>query len=184
MTAVENKIPNDSGLVKKADYNTKISEIENKFNNHNHGKYITTPEFNNFAAAVFTARLARANLVTKTDFDTELKKISDKVTSNKSKHLLVETKLKKLQKFDSSYFRGRSHFEEDGVQNYLVCQPMYKYFLKNGSIESIAELESKGLSNEVIKPPDNTLAPEVKFTGKKNVGKIQWKLLETRQCHI
>ena len=33
-----------------------------------HDKYITTPEFNNLAASVFNARLAQANLVSKTDF--------------------------------------------------------------------------------------------------------------------
>ena len=128
LTAVENKIPDVSGLVKKTDYNTKISEIENKVSDHNHGKYITTPEFNILAARVFNARLARANLVTKTDFDTELKKLSDRFTSNKTKHLLVENELKKLKTYDLSYFRGKSHFEEDGTQNYLIFQPMYKYF--------------------------------------------------------
>ena len=45
LTAVENKIPSVSSLVKETDYNTKITEIENKLNNHNHDKYITTPEF-------------------------------------------------------------------------------------------------------------------------------------------
>ena len=45
LTAVENEIPYVSSLVKRADYNTKISEIENKVNDHNHEKYITTPEF-------------------------------------------------------------------------------------------------------------------------------------------
>ena len=128
MTAVENKISNISSLVKETDYNTRISEIEGKINNHNHDKYITTPEFNNLAAGVFTARLARAKLVSNSDFDTELKRVSDRITSNKSKHLLVKNELKKLQKFDSSYFRGRNRFEEDGVQNYLVFQPMCKYF--------------------------------------------------------
>ena len=58
LTVVENKIPVVSSLVKKTDYNTKISEIENKVNNHNHGKYITTPEFNTMTADVFKARLA------------------------------------------------------------------------------------------------------------------------------
>ena len=61
-------MPGVSSLVKKTDYNTKITEIENKLNNHNHDKYITTPEFNTLAA-VFNARLAQANLVTKTDFN-------------------------------------------------------------------------------------------------------------------
>ena len=34
------------------------------------------------------------SLVTKTDFDAKLKGISDRVTLNKSKHLLVENELK------------------------------------------------------------------------------------------
>ena len=51
-----------------------------------------------------------------------------KITLNKSKHLLVENGLKKLKTFDSSYFIGKSHFEENGTQNYLVFQPMHRYF--------------------------------------------------------
>ena len=47
LTAVENKIPSVGSLVeKKTDYNTKITEIEKKLTDHNHGKYITTSEFN------------------------------------------------------------------------------------------------------------------------------------------
>ena len=68
LTTVENKILNISSLVKKTDYNTKITEIEKKLTDHNHDKYITTPEFNTLAADVFNARLAEANLITKTDF--------------------------------------------------------------------------------------------------------------------
>ena len=44
----------------------------------------------------------------------------EKLPQNKSKHFLVENELKKLKTFDSIYFRGKSHFEEDGMQNYLV----------------------------------------------------------------
>ena len=58
LTDVKNKIPDVSSLVKKTDYNTKSSEIENKVNDHNHDKYITTPEFNTLAADIFNARLA------------------------------------------------------------------------------------------------------------------------------
>ena len=58
LTAVENKIPDVSSLAKNTDYNIKISEIENKANDHNHDKYITTSEFNTMAADVFKARLA------------------------------------------------------------------------------------------------------------------------------
>ena len=44
-------------------------------NDHNHGKYITTPEFNRLTTENFKARLAQANLITKTDFDTKSKKM-------------------------------------------------------------------------------------------------------------
>ena len=54
--------------------------------------------------------------------------LTEKITPNKSKHLLVQNELKKLKTFDSSYFIGKSHFEEDGAQNEIVFQPMYRYF--------------------------------------------------------
>ena len=69
------KIPNVSNLVKKTDYNTKINEVEKKITDHNHGKYINTPEFNKLEAENFAARLAKANLVTKTDFNNKLKNL-------------------------------------------------------------------------------------------------------------
>ena len=125
LTEVENKIPNVSSLVKKTDYDTKISELEKKLTERNHDKYITPPEFNTLAASVFNGTLSQANLITKTDFDSKLSSLNRKITSNKSKHLLVENELKKLKTFDSSYFIGKSHFEEDDAQNYLVFQPMY-----------------------------------------------------------
>ena len=61
LNTVENKIPDVSSLVKKTDHNTKVTAIENKLNNHDHDKHITTREFNTFAADVFNARLAQAN---------------------------------------------------------------------------------------------------------------------------
>ena len=104
LTTVEDKIPNVSSIVKKTDYNTKITEIENKLNNHNHDKYIDTQEFNKLAADVFNARLQQVNLVTKTDFDDKLSNLNTKITANKTKHILVENELKKLKAFDLSYF--------------------------------------------------------------------------------
>ena len=77
---------------------------------------------------MLNARLAQANLITKTDSDAKLSSLNRNVPSNKSKHLLVENELKKLKMFDSSYFIDKSHFEEDGTQNYLVFQPMCRYF--------------------------------------------------------
>ena len=81
------------------------------------------------ATDVFKLRLVvQTDLIRKPDFDFRLKEISDRVTKNKTKHLMVENELKKLQKVDAAYFRGKSHFEEDATQNYLVLQPIYKYF--------------------------------------------------------
>ena len=128
LTIVENKIPDVSNLVNKTDYNTKVTEIENKFNNHNHDKHIDTTEFNKLATNVFNARIAQANLITKTDFDAKLSSLNRKTRENKTKHLLIQNELKKLKVFDSSYFIGKSHFDEDGTQNYLVFQPMNRYF--------------------------------------------------------
>ena len=54
--------------------------------------------------------------------------LNRKITSNKTKHLLIENELKKVKTFDSSYFIGKIYFEEDGTQDYLVFQPMYRYF--------------------------------------------------------
>ena len=129
MNAIENKIPNVSSLVKKTDYDAKIYEMEKKLTDHDHDKYITTPELNKITAEIFAPRLTQANLVTKTDFDNKLIDFNKKINSNKTKHLLVENELLKLQVFDSSYF-GKSHFEEDCAQNYLVFQPMCIYFKK------------------------------------------------------
>ena len=69
------------------------------------------------------------------------------------KQLLVKNELKKIKTIDSSYFRGKSHFEEDGAQNYLVFQPMFRYFtiiagVANGS--HINYWKSKGLSDDGI----------------------------------
>ena len=143
LTAIENKTPSVSNLVKKTDYNTKVTEIENKHNNHNHDKYIDTSEFHKLAADVFNTRLAQANLITKTDFNAKLSNLNRKITQNKSKHLLVENELKKLKTFDSGYFIGKSHFEEDGTQNYLVFQPMYRYFKVITNIDYISSWKSK-----------------------------------------
>ena len=110
LTAVENKIPSVSSLVKKTDYDTKITEIEKKLIDLNHDKDITTPEFHNFAADVFNARLGQVNLITKTDFDAKLSSLNRKIRANKTKNLLAENELKKLKNFDSSYFTGKSNF--------------------------------------------------------------------------
>ena len=148
-----------SGLVKKTDYNTKITDIENKLNNHNHDKYIDTTKFNTLAANVFNERLAQANLITKTDFDAKLSSLNRKITANKTSHFLNDN--------DLSYYRGKQYFDEgSGKQNYLV-------FLSINNVDVadyVLSWQSKGLSNESIKPPttsDNSLNPELNNYGTK-----------------
>ena len=133
-------------------------------------KYITTSEFNTLAVFVFNERIPQANLITKTDFDAKLSNLNGKITANKSKNLLVENELNKLKTFDSSYFIGKSHFEEDGTQNYLVFQPMYRYFKMITNTDYILSWKSKGLSAESIKPPttpDNSLTSALSYYGTK-----------------
>ena len=115
-------------------------------------------------------RLAQANLITKTYFGAKLSNLNTKISQNKSKHLLVENELNKLKTFDSSYFIGKIHFGEDGTQNYLVFQPMYRYFKMITNNDYISSWKSKGLSNESIKPPtssDNSLPLALNYYGTK-----------------
>ena len=127
-TEIEDKIPDLSNLVKKTDFNTKVTEIDGKI-----------PDV--------------SNLVKNTDFDTRLKKICERVTKNKSKHLLVENELKILEKFDAAYFRDKNYFYgNDGAQNSLVFQVGEKYFKNNsGSNSSKIEIwKPKGLPSQSL----------------------------------
>ena len=72
--------------LKKQFMTQELVNLKKKLTDHNHGKYITTPEFNTLAADVFNARLAQANLITKTDFDAKLSSLNRKINLNKSKH--------------------------------------------------------------------------------------------------
>ena len=94
-------MPDISTLIKKSEYDTKIKEIESKF-------VINTG---------FDSKLARANVITKRNFDAKI--------------IEVENNIKKLQTFDLSYFRGKNYFDEDGKQNYLVFLPIFRYFKAN-----------------------------------------------------
>ena len=77
---------------------------------------------------------------------------------------------KKLKTLDLSYFIGKSHFEEDGAQNYLVFQPIRRYFKIIANTKYISSWKSKGLSDETIKPyatSDNSLTPLIDYYGSK-----------------
>ena len=76
----DNKIPSVSDLVKKNDYNTKITD-------HNHDKHIATLEFRKRTPENYAVRLKQANLVIKTEFDNKLTSFHKRITSNKTNHL-------------------------------------------------------------------------------------------------
>ena len=78
--------------------------------------------------------------------------------------------MNEIKTFDSGYFIGKSHFEEDGTQNYLVFQPLNKYFKVIASTNYVSSWQSEGLSDETIKPPamsDYSLNPKVSYYGAK-----------------
>ena len=70
-----------------------------------------------------------------------------------------------------SYFIGKSHFEEDGTQKYLVFQPINRYFKVIANTLYISLWKSKGLSTETIKPPstsdNSSLTPLIDYLGNK-----------------
>ena len=76
---------------------------------------------------------------------------------------------------------GKSHFDEDGVQNYLVFQSVLKYFTFNS--KWIIKQKLKGLSNEsleVISTSDNTLNPSINYYGDKARLKFTGSVLQQK----
>ena len=98
--------------------------------------------------------------------------------------------MKKIQTFDSIYFRGKSHFEEDATQNYLVFQPLHRYFNRGvgfGSGNHIYFWKSKGLSDESITAPtaaDYRLNPQLGYLGTKARVKFKGSCLKIKLCMI
>ena len=92
-------------------------------------------------------------MITETNFDAKLSKNNRKITENKTENVLVKNELNKFKTFDSSYFIGKSNFEEDGTQNYLVFQPIKRYFKVITYTNDASSWKSKVLSAESIKPP-------------------------------
>ena len=91
--------------------------------------------------------------------------------------------MNKLKTFDSSYVIGKSHFDEDGTQNYLVFQAIIRHFKVNRitNTDYVSSRESKGLSAEAIKPPtisDKILTPELNYYGAKTREKFNKSCLK------
>ena len=73
LTAAEKKLPDVSNLVKKTDYDAKITKIENE--------YFTTSDYNKFTKDIVDNSIKRKNIATKRDFDAKLQDISKRITS-------------------------------------------------------------------------------------------------------
>ena len=107
----------------------------------------------------------------KTDFDNKVSRLNSKIAANKTKSESIDNELKKLKTLDWIYFISKSHFEEDGKQNYLVFQPINRYFKVIDNTLYISSWKSKGLSDETIQPhpitSDNSLTPLTDYLGRK-----------------
>ena len=63
----------------------------------------------------------QADLVSKTDFDNKLTRFNKRTTSNRRKHLEVQTKLNSLITKDCNFFLGRIYFtSNDGFKRLLL----------------------------------------------------------------
>ena len=85
--------------------------------------------------------------------------------------------MKKLKTFDSIYSCGKSHFEEDGTKNWLVFQPIHRYFkLASDNPSIILSWRSKGWSDYVsdYSTIENCLFGAVKLTKHVNVDKYKY----------
>ena len=125
-------MPDINTLIKKSDCDRRISEIESK--------YVSNTGFN--------SKLAQANVITKRNFDVKI--------------IEVENNIKKLQTFNSSYFKGKNYFDIDSTQNYLVFLPIGRYFRLIANKNYISSWKSKGLSDKTIVPyttSHNSLTP-------------------------
>ena len=114
LNGVENKISSVSDLVKKTDYNAKISNTETK--------YLTTSDCNKFTGEILRTKIKEkrsfdksniSNLVKNSDLKMKLTTLARKAELKSDQHKIV-----KLQAFTSSYFCSKSHFEDDGMQNF------------------------------------------------------------------
>ena len=144
LSKLSNVIKND--FIKKAAYNKLVAKVDN-----------IDPNDFVLKTLYFVDKIPNiSNLVKKSDYNI-------KITS-------IESNVKKLQVYDLSYFRSKQYFDEgDAKQNYLVFLPIRKYLKLNtvvGVIDRVLSWQSKGLSNESIKPPatsNNSLNPKLSY---------------------
>ena len=128
VTAVLNKIPDVSGFVKKSDYATEISSIENDVTN--------------------AALKSQLNYLKSTHIADEVKKIDDKTKKDSTSNLNAKTSLEHNKsviddlKGEASSFRGSYYFNQ---QSYLIYEP--KTFSCKQTSAGITHWKSTGIDN-------------------------------------
>ena len=89
------------------------------------------PIIRNLIVKYLKFKYKRKNLVDKSgvygfisnfDLDKEIAALATKAELKAEQDKIV-----KFQAFDSRYVRSKNHFEDDGTQNYLVSQAVYRY---------------------------------------------------------
>ena len=174
LTAVENRIPIVSNLVKKRKL-IKINEIGKKITDHSHDEYIATPEFNKLTAENFAARLKQANLACKsdianfeykTDFDNQIKNVTSRKNelnelSNKVKAISTKALTKDL--IDKFSIINETKYSSLGIfQNYLVFIAAIKYIKYFPGTNQIYSWKSNRMSEKHTKDlatSDSNFAP-------------------------
>ena len=133
---VKKKIPDISGLVSK----TELTAVENKI-----------PDISGLATASALTAVENkipdiTSLITKTDFDSKLKNISDRVTNNKSKDLLLDNELKKLKTLVGS--SAKIKFDE--VQKENIFNRGFFYYLQQSYLVYECKMDSFNFTSKKI----------------------------------
>ena len=171
---VKKKIPDISGLASKAE----LTDVENKI-----------PDVSGLATASALTAVENkipdiTSLIKNTDFDAKLKNISDRVTSDKAKDLLLDNELKKLKTLVGS--SAKIKFDEVQKENgfnrgffYYVLQSYLVYECKMDSFNFTSKKISKWKSTSIFVYSDDssmkgiedtkTRLPELKKDGRIHV---------------
>ena len=157
ITKLENKIPNVSGFLLTSVFNSKITEVENNIpyasnlvTKTDYPAEITKIKNDYVTNASLNAR--QKDLVLNTTFEFEFKKVDDKTNTNTSRVLAYEHKLKQKEDTINDLERDAPYFRD---KNYFGGDGMQNYFVidNTGNTVYVHYWQSKGLSDGKINAP-------------------------------
>ena len=134
-------------------------------------------------------------MITKSDFDAKLKNISDRVTNNKSRIILLDNELKKIKTLADSAAKTKS--DEGQIEDsfargfyYYLQQSYLVYECKMGSFNfsngKISELKSTGIFNSDLNVSSSANAKNMPFlenNGRMNVTFNGYYLAQNKVIH-